>query len=261
MTLDRNNSVIFLDIDGTLTVRGNIVPDENKAAIDFVRSLGNKVFINTGRSKGNLPDFILDQVNVDGVICGNGTLVYMNNMPIFDNTFDKKVVKSVAEFVTASEKYWCVYEGVNCCYSAPGNPSQLMEAWGISKIAEDIDKLYEFDRIQVIAVGSKPENDFIEKFSDVLDIYQLDHFADCTPKGYNKTVGAARVLDMLGINKKNTVAIGDSANDLAMIKFAGIGVAMANSDKVILDAADYITQSNNQAGVAKALFYLFNKDE
>ena len=57
----------------------------------------------------------------------------------------------------------------------------------------------------------------------------------------------------MGIKRENTVAIGDSNNDYDMITYAGVGVAMANSQQSILDIADYITDSNHNCGVAKAI--------
>ena len=72
-------------------------------------------------------------------------------------------------------------------------------------------------------------------------------------KGLNKATGIEKVLELTGIRRENTVAIGDSNNDYDMLNYAGVGVAMANSQQSILDMADYITESNFDNGVAKAI--------
>ena len=72
-------------------------------------------------------------------------------------------------------------------------------------------------------------------------------------KGINKATGMEKVLELTGVKKENTIAIGDSNNDFDMITYAGIGVAMANSQQSILDVADYVTASNFDCGVAKAI--------
>ena len=69
----------------------------------------------------------------------------------------------------------------------------------------------------------------------------------------NKAVGIQALIEKLGITKEEVMAIGDEENDLPMIKFAGIGVAMGNATDEVKAASDDITDTNNQAGVAKAI--------
>lgn len=59
---------LFIDIDGTLTGDSHIIPRRNIDAINAVRAMGHKVFINTGRSRGNIPPEVLGQVEFDGVL-------------------------------------------------------------------------------------------------------------------------------------------------------------------------------------------------
>ena len=60
-------------------------------------------------------------------------------------------------------------------------------------------------------------------------------------------------FELTGIKRENTIAVGDSNNDMDMIKFAGVGVAMANAQQSILDVADYVTESAEKCGVAAAI--------
>ena len=109
------------------------------------------------------------------------------------------------------------------------------------------------DEIQVIAMGVKVPDDFKERFKDEITVFQFDTYADCVIKGVNKATGIEKVLELTGIKKENTIAIGDSNNDFDMINYAGIGVAMANSQQSILDIADYVTASAKDCGVAQAI--------
>jgi hypothetical protein len=72
-------------------------------------------------------------------------------------------------------------------------------------------------------------------------------------KGISKGNAVSILSDMLGIERENVMCIGDSENDLSMIKFAGLGVAMGNAAECIKENADYITDINNEDGVAKAI--------
>lgn len=74
-------------------------------------------------------------------------------------------------------------------------------------------------------------------------------------EGTGKGDGLLTMADRLGIDRKNTVAVGDSENDLDMIQKAGYAIAMGNSEQCVLDAADYVTDSNNEDGVAKGILH------
>ena len=77
-------------------------------------------------------------------------------------------------------------------------------------------------------------------------------FLELVPNGIDKARSLAVLLDELGMAREEMIAIGDGFNDLSMIQFAGLGVAMANAQEVVRQAADYITLSNEEDGVAAA---------
>ena len=72
-------------------------------------------------------------------------------------------------------------------------------------------------------------------------------------KGVSKGNAVKILADYYGINSQQVICIGDSENDLSMIKYAGLGVAMGNGNQAVKDAAQYITDSNNCDGVAKVI--------
>ena len=76
--------------------------------------------------------------------------------------------------------------------------------------------------------------------------------------GIDKAQSLSVLLDKLGLTREAMVAMGDGYNDLSMIKFAGMGVAMANAQEPVKQAADYITLSNDEDGVAAAVEELFS---
>lgn len=71
--------------------------------------------------------------------------------------------------------------------------------------------------------------------------------------GISKATGVAKVADLLGIGLSEVMAVGDSLNDLDMLRSVGLGVAMANADGRVKEVADAVTDSNDQHGVAKAI--------
>lgn len=71
--------------------------------------------------------------------------------------------------------------------------------------------------------------------------------------GINKAKGLQKVCALLGISMDNVMAVGDSLNDIAMITEAGLGIAMGNAQDTVKQAADDITGTNKESGVAQAI--------
>ena len=78
-------------------------------------------------------------------------------------------------------------------------------------------------------------------------------YLEVIPESINKGAGLLRACGAVGIDPSETVAFGDSENDMEMLKTAGIGVAMANAEQAVRNAADRVTLSNNDNGIAAAL--------
>ena len=72
-------------------------------------------------------------------------------------------------------------------------------------------------------------------------------------KGISKGTSLNQLIQILGIEREEVIAMGDSYNDLEMIEFAGLGVAMGNANDDIKAAADYVTDTNMNDGVAKVV--------
>lgn len=254
MVKPEDRYAVFLDIDGTLLADSFIIPQRNIDVLNAAREKGHMVFINTGRSWGNIPPVLMEQIEkFDGIIAGSGVMITMNGKTVFSACMSKDLCCRITEYFLSHTEYWCMFEGYKNIYMIE-NPVRARADYqtAVTSVA-DMEKICENDEIQVIAMGIKAPEEFIEKFKDEITVFQFERYADCVIKGLNKAKGIEKVLELTGIRKENTIAIGDSNNDMDMIKFAGIGVAMANSQQSILDIADYVTDSNVNCGVAKAI--------
>ena len=84
--------------------------------------------------------------------------------------------------------------------------------------------------------------------------FSCDQYLEVVPKGMNKGQAVERMCRLLGVDIADAVAVGDEANDLSMIRAAGVGVAMANGTGEVKAAADYVTtRDNNHDGVAEVV--------
>ena len=80
---------------------------------------------------------------------------------------------------------------------------------------------------------------------------------ELVPLGIDKAQSLKALLEHLGLSREQMVCMGDGYNDLSMIELAGMGVAMANAQEPVRKAADYVTLSNDEDGVAAAVEQLF----
>lgn len=78
-------------------------------------------------------------------------------------------------------------------------------------------------------------------------------FTDIVPKGGSKSIGMAKILEYFGISRDECMAFGDGGNDIPMLEYAGVGVAMGNAKEDVQAKADFITKSVDDDGVAYAL--------
>ena len=251
----KGKTAFFIDIDGTLTAPGCWVHKNNALWLKRAQKDGHKVFINTGRSKGNIDDDLMEAISfADGIICGNGSHFIMNGKDIFKQAISVETLCRLSEYVLQHEELWCLFEGeeelvsINCGSDA-GESSDKK----IVTHKDDFKTKYSDCPIEVIAVGRELPESFTEYFADELSIFELDGYCDCVCKGCNKAVAMLRVLDIIGFEQKYSVAVGDSGNDLSMLEAAGISVAMGNADERIKAMADMITLPNTQGGVGEAV--------
>ena len=77
-----------------------------------------------------------------------------------------------------------------------------------------------------------------------------------TPKGGSKELGIQKVIEYYGYSRDEIAAIGDGYNDISMIRYAGLGIAMGNANDKVKEAADYVTDSMEQDGLLHAVQYL-----
>ena len=98
------------------------------------------------------------------------------------------------------------------------------------------------------------EEELSEYYKGKMSIYRSEpFFLEILPLGIDKAKRLEFLLKYLGLNKEELMVCGDGYNDLSMIEYAGLGVAMSNAQTIVKEAADYITLSNEEDGVAAAV--------
>ncbi|MDU5414364.1 MAG: HAD-IIB family hydrolase, partial [Clostridium perfringens] len=93
----------------------------------------------------------------------------------------------------------------------------------------------------------------LKKYEDLEVVSSSPSNFEVMNKGTSKGRAVKVLADILNINREEIMCLGDSENDLSMIEFAGLGVAMGNAEEFLKEKADYITDTNENDGVAKAI--------
>lgn len=265
----------FLDIDGTLWVNGNI-PPINISTIEQVREQGHKVLINTGRSYGYIPQSLFERIKFDGVVSGIGASVIIDGRYVEKSELSADEIKKLFAFFKGKKK-WLVFEGeekvlfyhedyekikekkeLGSDFFVNGDPNHYYlsseEEWKSVFGCTPIAKL----TVDDYAPTEEEEKILSENFS-VIPHYEAK-YTEIGIKGYDKGIGMLKACKYLGIDADHCVAMGDSANDIGMLKRAGISVAMGNASRSVKEIADIVTVSCMDGGVACAMEKIINKE-
>lgn len=249
---------VFIDIDGTLTDDSGINP-KNAAAIKRARDLGHYVFVNTGRAKSWTGPELFGNIEFDGIISGMGSLIEVGGKTISETLIDKSFVYEAAKTFWNTENCFFI-SGVEKGFIL--NPIPHFKDWKFSDIdsPEDFKGRYLNEKIQKLEMFGRNIAESDKRFfGRELDVYDHGNYIECCPKSCSKSGAMLYVAKYLGIKKENTIAIGDSVNDMDMLKNAGISVAMGNAISSVKETADFVSLSCRDGGVAYAIEELLIK--
>ena len=89
-----------------------------------------------------------------------------------------------------------------------------------------------------------------EKYHSLLNIYRSEpYFLEIMPQNIDKAYSLQKLLSSIGLTADSMICCGDGYNDVSMIEYAGLGVAMENAQPIVKDTADFITKSNDDDGI------------
>ncbi len=236
-----------------------------KSTIDAIRTArenGHICMINTGRTKRLVGKEISEQVEFDGYLLGCGTMIVYRNEIILHKTLtmdqSERILKALKKY-----RIDALLEGAEENFSVA--PEQMYTEYFKEFAQNFINKNYDtfenalgrYDKLFAYVDNVERMEAFQKEFSKELDFIEREN--DCVeivPKGYSKATAIQYMAKKLGISMEDTVAIGDSNNDLPMLQCAKISIAMGNSMQKVLDVADYITTDVGKDGIWNALKWL-----
>ncbi|GHV64848.1 haloacid dehalogenase [Spirochaetia bacterium] len=241
---------LFLDIDGTLVNKRQGPFAEDIAAIELARQQGHKVFLNTGRSMANIPPEMQNAAWVDGIIAGGGAQVALGGKTIYHTWVPEGVLCAACGLYLTGDK-WIVFEGETDLY----NIHLDREYAGMLTISreDDFRTKYAGAIISKITMGGYVTAEEEAVLGGAFDLFPQRGYSEGIIKGESKAKGMKMILEAVGIKRENSIAVGDSANDAEMIRYAGLGIAMGNGTDELKKIAGAITGDVGHGGVAQAI--------
>ena len=247
---------LFFDIDGTLvSFRSHRIPASTSEALARLRSKGIKLFIATGRHPLGVDN--LGDERFDGYIYMNGGLCRLGDQIIYRNPLDATSVERLIDVLPQTD--------IACVFSTE-------EAWYVNRVN---DRVREMNKMIAVDIPQKdvellrgvpiyqitpylPTGEawrILQYMSDVKHTRWCEPIFDINPAGGGKGHAIGEVARYMGIDISQTMAFGDGGNDVDMIMTAGVGVAMGNATDELKAAADYVTTSVDDDGIARAVEY------
>lgn len=252
--------LIALDIDDTLLTPEKSISDRVKKAIREASRAGVRVVLSTGRAyMGVLPILQELELQTVAIVTGGAGVVGADGRVFHECVLDAKRIQRVLNFAHENNVHVQVY---------------FENKFGYEKACVYADEYAEYYGMQGVLLPGLRENpiaspkaliiseperirelriDAQGKFEDIKLTHSRSIFLEFLNKKTDKGVALKWVAEYYNIPIEKTIAVGDSEIDLNMIKCAGLGVAMQNSIPEVLQAADYITKSNEQDGVAHVI--------
>ena len=275
--MSANIKLIALDLDGTLFNNEGKITEETKREIRRVTKKGIHVVISTGRPYNGVPFEQIKDLGIHYAITTNGSAIYHipNHKCVYENCMDFKIIEPILEFLLQKEIHIDTYIGgegftpIRCRENLHRlNVMPSLKEYILATRTPKEDLLgYVRDcgrKVQKTTLNFYPQPDGTYLHREEVHKFLMNTPSiECVSGGYNNleftktgvTKGEAlhELAGLLSVKPEETMAIGDTENDLSILQAAGIGVAMGNAPAEIQAIADYVTASNLEDGVGKAI--------
>lgn len=259
--------VMALDIDGTLTNSEKVITEKTRKALFDFQEKGGKIILASGRPiPGIRPHAEALRLHEYGgyILAYNGGCVIdcRTDDIIFRDTLEHRYISEICSVIEEYPVGINTYEGDNLVVGHDINRYTEIESRinGMPiKFVEDFPKYVDFEVNKCLLQGEPEqilelEGILSEKYRNRLGIFKSEpYFLEIVPKGIDKALSIDRLLKKIDVKTEECVACGDGFNDISMLRYAGLGVAMDNASDTVKEAADFITLSNDSDGIAHLL--------
>lgn len=249
----------FFDIDGTLvSFTTHQVPESAKQALNMLKENGIRVFISSGRHKWAINN--LGDLQFDGYVTINGGITLVAGQPISKNPISREDIHRLNNYIETVHSFPCIFVLEDRLVLNYYN-EQVYKLFDLLNFPEvptaDLRTLENEEIFQAIAFFDQTEEPEILKVISGCDSARWHPmFSDMVPRGQSKVSGMKAICNYFNIKQEETIAFGDGGNDIEMLRWSGLGIAMGNAEEKVKEMSDMVTSSVDEDGILKAVKYI-----
>lgn len=259
--------MIVLDLDGTLTNSQKEISPKTKQALLRIQHAGKKVVLASGRPTPGIVR-LADELELDRfggyILAFNGARVieYGTGNIIYNRTVPGELVADIYRAAVEEDVRILTYTENEIILGNGADEYVQLESKinGIpTREVEDFVGFVNYPVNKFLLTGTpekilQVQESMRERFGWELNIFRSEpFFLEMMPQSIDKAYSLEKLLEYLGMDRRQMICCGDGFNDKSMIHFAGLGVAMANAQPEVKEAADYITASNDEDGIVQVI--------
>ena len=268
---------VFIDIDGTLVNSKKEITEKSKDAIKKCIKNNIKIILASGRSRLHASEKI-EQINGSPYsISSNGADAYdlEKNIEIYSESIPKKILNNLLKYADENDYKIALNYDFELIMNKAFYPDEENKVRSIDFLKDIINT-----RKIVQCIVSNKDMEKMKKFKEYLHSNNIDlkieneskrlidnslppskhYFCDLVSKKVSKGEAVKRICNYLGLKDDEIAVIGDGINDVAMFELTKYSVAMENASAEVKKSANYVTNSNDEDGVANILYKILNNE-
>ena len=261
--------LIAIDMDGTLLNSKKELLEETKQYFRDYHNKGTKTLLVlcTGRPESGIRPYLKDL----GYLEENHYIISQNGANIYESQTEKRVMdafvdsKAIQKWIELGKTHGIsvMGAGVDYYYSFDEDPTEWME-FDVKIVSGKLKRItteesLSTDFYKLLLLGDEKQLNEFETFipqewrDEFYVVRSQKYLVEVLTKGVNKAFGLEKLAQKLNIQSSEIAAIGDAANDIEMLKYAGLAIAMGNASEEVKAVSDIVTDTNENNGVIKAI--------
>ncbi len=263
----KDKKILVLDIDGTLVNSKKEITSETLKYLTKIQEDGHIVALASGRPypgmEGYAKEIGLDKFGGYALSFNGGKIINCKTgETVYENTIPNKYASLIYKYAKDNGIGMVTYQGGTVITGTDIDEYMEYEArlnYMVIRQVDDFCAYVDFDMVKCLLtappeIAASHEEHLRELLAPDLNVFRSEpYFIEVTTKGVDKALSLDGLLKKLSIPRENSICCGDGFNDLTMVQYGGVGVAMDNAQQIVKDNADYITASCDDDGIVEVI--------